>query len=201
MKCLRQLDVVTHQDATCISSARAACSTDHLQQRAQRRVHGGVAELVAVHLAQALEATELLLVVRVLGEERRLRGVVLEVDLLLADHGGVQRRLGDVDVALLDERLHLPEEEREQQRADVAAVDVGVGQDDDLVVADLVDVELLADAGTDGGDERLDLGVLQHLVDAGPLDVEDLAPDREDRLGLRVAGASPPSRRRSRPRR
>ena len=70
----------------------------------------------------------------------------------------------------------------------MAAVDVGVAHQDDLVVADLGDVELLADAGADGRDERLDLVVLQHLVDAGPLDVEDLAPDGQDRLGARVAG-------------
>ena len=59
---------------------------------------------------------------------------------------------------------------------------------DDLVVADLGDVELLADAGADGRDQRLDLVVLQHLVEAGPLDVEDLAADRQDRLRARVAG-------------
>ena len=61
-------------------------------------------------------------------------------------------------------------------------------QDDDLVVADLVDVELLAEAGADGRDQGLDLVVLEHLVDAGPLDVEDLAPDRQDRLDAGVAG-------------
>src|SRR4029453_8320304 len=79
--------------------------------------------------------------------------------------------------------------EREQQRADVAAVDVGVGEDDDLVIAGLERVELEADAATDGGDQRLDLGVAQHLVDAGPLDVEDLAPDGQDRLDTGSAGA------------
>ena len=41
----------------------------------------------------------------------------------------------------------------------------------------------------DGGDERLDLLVLQHAVEPGALDVEDLAPDRQDRLELGVAGA------------
>ena len=55
-------------------------------------------------------------------------------------------------------------------------------QDADLVVAALLDVELLADAGADGRDEGLDLDVLEHAVEAGPLDVEDLAPDGEDRL-------------------
>src|SRR2546426_2012938 len=40
-----------------------------------------------------------------------------------------QRRLGDVEVARLDDRRHVAEEEREQQRPDVRAVHVRVGQD------------------------------------------------------------------------
>ena len=170
------------------SSARAACSTLTCSSERSDRVHGGVAQLVEVHLAQALQAVELVLVVGVLGQEGRLGRVVLQVDLLLAHQGRVQRRLGHVDEAALDQRLHLAEEEGQQQGADVAPVHVGVGQHDDLVVADLVDVELLGQAGTDGRDERLDLGVLEHLVDAGPLDVEDLAPDGQDGLGARIAG-------------
>ena len=49
----------------------------------------------------------------------------------------VERGLSDVDAVLLDEFGHLAEEESQQQRADVAAVDVGVGHDDDLLVAQL----------------------------------------------------------------
>jgi hypothetical protein len=44
---------------------------------------------------------------------------------------------------VLDQRLHEPEQQRQQQRADVLAVDVGVGHQHDLVVAQLVEVELL----------------------------------------------------------
>ena len=56
----------------------------------------------------------------------------------------VERRLRDVEVAALDELRHLAVEERQQQRADVRAVDVGVGHDDDAVVAQLADVEVVA---------------------------------------------------------
>ena len=69
----------------------------------------------------------------------------------------------------------------------MVAVDVGVGHQHDLVVAQLVEVELLVDAGAERGDDRLHLGVGEHLVDAGLLDVEDLAADRQDRLDPRVA--------------
>ena len=90
----------------------------------------------------------------------------------------------------LDQLLHVAEEEREQQRADVRAVHVGVGHDDDLVVAQLGDVEIVqADAGADGRDHRADFLVPQHLVVARLLDVQDLALERQNRLIAPVAAA------------
>src|SRR5262249_31731978 len=95
----------------------------------------------------------------------------------------------DVDVPTLEHLGDLAEEEREQERPDVGAVDVGVGEDDHLVVADLVAVEVLARTAADRGDERLNLLVLQETVDAGALDVQALPADREDRLEAGVASA------------
>ena len=92
----------------------------------------------------------------------------VEVPLLLAVLHQVQRRLREVDEPGVDQLAHVPEEEREQQRADVGAVDVGVGHDHDPVVPGLLQVELLADAGADRGDERLDLEVLERSCAAGP---------------------------------
>ena len=88
----------------------------------------------------------------------------------------------------LDQRRHLPVEEGEQQRADMRAVDIGVGHDDDLVVAELGEIELvMADAGAERGDQRADLLAPQHLVEARPLDVEDLAAQGQHRLEGAVA--------------
>ena len=116
------------------------------------------------------------------------RALVLEVLLGLAAVDLVERRLRDEEVAAIDQLRHLPVEERQQQRADVGAVDVGVRHDDDLVVAQLVGVELLAaDAGAERGDQRADLLAAQHLVEAGALDVEDLAAQRQHRLEFAVA--------------
>ena len=68
------------------------------------------------------------------------------------------------------------------------AVDVGVGHDDDAVVAQLRRVEVLgADAAAERRDHRLDLVAAEHLVEARLLDVEDLALDRQDRLEAAVA--------------
>src|SRR5688500_19925745 len=45
----------------------------------------------------------------------------------------------------------------------------------------------MAAAGADRGDQRAEVGRAQHLVEARPLDIEDLAAEREDRLELPVA--------------
>ena len=107
--------------------------------------------------------------------------------MLLALADLVEWRLGDVDVAVLDERLHVAVEEREEQRADVGAVDIRISHDDDLAVTALREVEVLADARAEGRDHRADLGIGEDLVESCLLDVEDLAAQRQDGLEAAVA--------------
>src|SRR3546814_10519460 len=102
--------------------------------------------------------------------------VVLQVAQRLSALGPVERRLGNVEMAALDQLRHLPEEEGEQERADVAAVHIGVGHDDDLVVAQLIDVELVAtDAGAERRYQSPDLLRRQLLFEARPLAIKDFA--------------------------
>src|SRR5712691_8274577 len=54
------------------------------------------------------------------------RAFILEVLLGFSAVDLVERRLRDEEVAALDQLRHLPIEERQQQRADMGAVDVGV---------------------------------------------------------------------------
>ena len=114
-------------------------------------------------------------------------GLLLDVALLRALLELVERRLGDVDEAGVDQLRHLPVEERQDEGPDVGAVDVGVGHEDDLVVPGVLDVELALDPGPDGGDQRLDLLVLEDLVDPRLLDVEDLPSQGKHRLRVTVA--------------
>src|SRR5215813_4401599 len=68
------------------------------------------------------------------------------------------------------------------------AVDIRVGHDDDLVIAELRDVEILvADAGAERGNQRADLLRGQHLIETRALDVEDLAAERQHRLESAIA--------------
>jgi hypothetical protein len=105
-------------------------------------------------------------------------------------------------VAALDQLRHLPVEEGQQQRADVGAVDVGVGHDDDLVVAQLVDVELVAaDAGAERRDQRADFLLDDSILSKRARSTLRILP-RSGRIAwLRGCGPAWPSRRPSRPRR
>src|SRR5688572_28954974 len=186
-------DVLAHEDAEQLVGGRGVLDGD-LQQDAGLGVHGGLPQLLGVHLAQALEPLDrvvLHLAARLGGEPDGRFLLAVGVDVLVAVLAApldlVQRRLGEVDVAGLDQRAHEAEQQREQQSADVLAVDVGVRHQDDLVIAELRQVELVVDAGAEGSDHRLDLVVLEDPVDARLLDVDDLAADRQDRLEHRVA--------------
>src|ERR1700728_3957739 len=116
--------------------------------------------------------------------------LVADVTVHLAALDPVERRLGDVDVLLLDQFAHVAKKERQQQSANVAAVHVRVGHQDDFVIPQLACVEIvLADAGAKRRDDTADFLVAEHLVVAGLFDVQDLALERQDGLVAAVAPA------------
>ncbi len=116
------------------------------------------------------------------------RAFVFDVFLFLAPLHFEQRWLCDIDVSLLNQLGHLTIEESEQQRSDVGTVDVGVGHQNDLVIAKLAGIEIFfPDAGSERHDQRLDFAVAQHLVEARLLDIENLSLERKNRLVLPVA--------------
>src|SRR5438477_505582 len=100
-----------------------------------------------------------------------------------------QRRLRHIQVSAVDDGREVAEEEREQKRADMTAVDVGVGHRHDAVISDLLDVEVVADASAHGRDEVANLVGRQNLVESSLFDVEDLAAQRQNRLRAPVAAA------------
>jgi hypothetical protein len=69
----------------------------------------------------------------------------------------------------------------------MAAVHVGVGHDDHAPVAQAGKVEVAADSGAQRRDQCFDFVVGQDLIQARPLGVEDLTPQRQDRLEVPVA--------------
>ncbi len=69
----------------------------------------------------------------------------------------------------------------------MGAVDIGVGHDDDALVAQRFLAVLRADAAAERQHDVAQFLVGPHLVGRGAGDVEDLAAQRQDRLGFAVA--------------
>ena len=69
----------------------------------------------------------------------------------------------------------------------MGAVDIGVGHDDDALVAQRFFAIVRAGAAAERQDDVGELLVGPHLVGRGAGDVEDLAAQRQDRLGFAVA--------------
>ena len=66
-------------------------------------------------------------------------------------------------------------------------VDIGIGHQNALVIASLVDVELPTDAGSESGDDCLNFCVGKHAVETRAFDVQDFSAQRQNRLCLWVA--------------
>ena len=152
---LARLDIVAHQLFEGVGNRGRVFDVD-TQQHALVGIHSRFPQLVGVHLAQALEAADLDVGPHPLHLLVAL-GVAVDPSHLLALFDLVERRLSHVDVLALDELGEIAEEEGEQQRADVAAVDVGVSHGHDAVIANLLDVEVVAHACPHRGDEVADL--------------------------------------------
>ena len=167
------------------SSAFSASSMVMLHDDAVVRVHGGLPQLFGVHLTKALVAVDLCArhLLREHGHFGVVVGVLDGVALLHLEQG----RLGNVDMALLDEGAHIAEEEGQHQGADVGAVHIGIGHDEDFVVPQLGDIKFLADAAAQRQHHRHQLVVAVDAVGAGLFHVQHLAPQGKDGLDGGVA--------------
>jgi hypothetical protein len=76
--------------------------------------------------------------------------------------------------------------EGQEQRGDVVAVRVCIREQHHLRVAQLRDVERLADPAAEGGDEVSELTIIQHLPERQGLGVQHLAAERQDGLQVPV---------------
>ena len=75
----------------------------------------------------------------------KLQTIFLCIAILLVVLVGalIEWRCGDIEVSLLYHVRHEAEEERHDERVDMRAIDIGIGHDDNLIVAQLVDICLL----------------------------------------------------------
>ena len=72
-------------------------------------------------------------------------GFVEGVALLFALLYEIERWLGEVELALLDQIAHIAKKESHDQRADMATVDIGISHNNDLAITQLLDVVFFAE--------------------------------------------------------
>ena len=140
--------------------------------------------------AQALEARDL----AVLPSLRRRRvalGLAVTINGLLLVAHAEERRFQHVQMAVMHQLVEEPEEIGDQQIADVQAVHVRVGGQDDFFVAQALDVVLDVQAAH----EVVHLVVFINDVALEVPDVERLAFEHENGLGVDVAATDDRSRR------
>ena len=81
-----------------------------------------------------------------------------------------------VQIATLDGRPHVTEEKGQEQGADMRSVYIGISHDDDAMIADLLNIKIVAaNTSPEGRDEHLDLLAAEHLFQACFLDIENLS--------------------------
>ena len=141
---------------------------------------------MGIHFAQTLEPADVHLGVGVV--RAKLGGNLIPLVVGIGNLGGsapgqlVQRRHSGIDVAVLNQRPHIPEEEGQKQCSDMSAVHIRIGHDDHLVIAQLLQIKFVSDARAQSHDQGVQLVVAVDLVGSGLFHVEHLAPHGQNRL-------------------
>src|SRR5699024_2104758 len=153
------------------------------------RVQRGLPQLGCIHLTQTLVALDTVILVDLATSIKPLFQQLITLSirvgkpwLTLAPLELVQRWISQEYMAFLNQLRHEAEEQSQQQGSNVLTIDVGVGHEHNLVVAQLGDIKLFVDTRAKRSDDCLDFGVLQHLVHASLLRVQALAAQREHTL-------------------
>ena len=120
-------------------------------------------------------------------QNRGLLAVVERPEGVLADVDAVERRLGDEHLAVGHQLRQMPVDEGQEQRGDVVAVRVGIREDDDLSVAQLGQLEGLAEPASERRHEVRQFLVFEDLRQRRALGVQHLAAQRQNRLMDAVA--------------
>ena len=165
-----------------VASRHASLLGNDLANRLHNLAQFGSVKQLAVDLLH-LELTE-----TEIGKDRCLLRFFDRVALGLTLLDLVERWLRHVDVTAIHKLWHHAIEERQQQRADVGAVNIGVRHHDDLAVAQLLGFERFVDeARANRTDDGLHFLVVEDVLDGRLLDIEDLTAQRQDGLMAHAA--------------
>ena len=85
-------------------------------------------------------------------------------------------------MSLPDQFRHETIHEGQHQRINMRAVDIGIGHDNDFVVAELADIKVIMHAAAESRDHRADFFIGVNSFFSCLFDIENLAAQRKNRL-------------------
>ena len=114
--------------------------------------------------------------------------LVFQVNRFFAFAHLEQGGLGDIEISLFDDFLHLAIEKGQQQRPDMGSVHIRIGHDDDFFVSYLFDIVFIrAGAGAQRREDILYFLTADNLVETGLLHVENFTFQRKNGLKFPIA--------------
>src|SRR5215467_1815369 len=114
--------------------------------------------------------------------------LVLQVHLRLPTLDLVEGWLRNVQIAAFDHWPHVTEEKGQKESTDMRPIHIRIGHNDDAMIADLLNVKIITtNPSPKSRNEYLNLLTAEHLFEACLLNVENLPPQRENRLKITVA--------------
>src|SRR5215470_9213423 len=121
-------------------------------------------ELLTVHAIAGSGAHEMQFLSSKMQDVLVKSQLVLQVHLRLTTLDLIEGWLCDVQIAALDDWPHVTEEKSQEQGTDMRPIHSRVSHDDDAVIADLLNVKIIAtNPGPKSRDEHLDLLTAEHL--------------------------------------
>ena len=69
----------------------------------------------------------------------------------------------------------------------MATVDIGIGHNNNLVVAQAINIKRITNPHANRLDQRYDLFIGEHFIEPRPLGVEHLTTQRQNGLGIAIA--------------
>ena len=85
-------------------------------------------------------------------------------EMTKTDRGVWEYTYTGIYMSFFNKRTHIAEEESEQKGSDMRTVNVRIGHDDDLTVAELLNIEVVTDTASECLNDRYDGGVCINLI-------------------------------------
>ena len=120
----------------------------HLTQGTVSGIHRGFPQLFGVHLTQTFVALHVHCPIGSILGEFGVCGDSFFIGPAIAQRfhtafNQVERWCCAIDITVFNQLTHIAEEERQDEGSDVTTVDIGIGHDDDLMVAQFLKVQSL----------------------------------------------------------